>query len=144
MTPPVVIAGDNGSGPRIRVGRAAAAPVALEKEEGGVFFDGGTLALAAADDAGLQAAAEAYSARAPYQWRVPGEKLAAIADAVRAAAPGMQVELVGVTYQKGKADVHRAFSGAAGPSPPRHSKRRWRPRIWPPFTRWRSWAAPQL
>ena len=114
MTPPVVIAGDSGSGPRIRVGREAAAPVALEKEEGGVFFDGGTLALAAADDAGLQAAAEAYSARAPYQWRVPGEKLAAIADAVRAAAPGMPVELVGVTYQKGKADVHRAFLRSSG------------------------------
>ena len=114
MTPPVVIAGDSGSGPRIRVGREAAAPVALEKEEGGVFFDGGTLALAAADDAGLQAAAEAYSARAPYQWRVPGEKLAAIADAVRAAAPGMPVELVGVTYQNGKADVHRAFLRSSG------------------------------
>ena len=96
------------------MGREAAAPVALEKEEGGVFFDGGALALAAADDAGLQAAAEAYSARAPYQWRVPGEKLAAIADAVRAAAPGMPVELVGVTYQKGKAGVHRAFLRSSG------------------------------
>ncbi len=114
MTPPVVVAGDSGSGPRIRVGRAATPPVVLEKEEGGVFFDGGVLALVSADDAGLQAAAEAYSARAPYQWRVPGEKLAAIADAVREAAPGAPVELVGVTYLKGKAGVHRAFLRSGG------------------------------
>ncbi|MDR3698961.1 MAG: M14 family zinc carboxypeptidase [Candidatus Sulfopaludibacter sp.] len=114
MTPPVVIAGDSGSGPRIRVGREATAPVALEKEEGGVFFDGGALSVASADDAGLQAAAEAYSARAPYQWRVPAGKLAAIADAVRAAAPGTPVELVGVTYLKGKAGVHRAFLRSSG------------------------------
>jgi len=114
MTPPVVIAGDSGSGPRIWVGRSAPAEFAslagsLEKEEGGVFFANGNLALIAADGAGLQAAAEGYSARAPYQWRVPSEKLSAIADAVREAVPGAHVELVGVTYLKGKASVHRAF-----------------------------------
>jgi len=74
----------------------------LEKEEGGVFQSGIGLRIAAADDAGLTAAADAYSARAPYIWRVNGEKLSAIARAAGA-------ELVGVTYQHGKAGIHRAF-----------------------------------
>ncbi|MEI9970684.1 MAG: hypothetical protein WDO73_00795 [Ignavibacteriota bacterium] len=62
------------------------------------------LAVAGADDAGLTAAAAAYVARAPYIWRMNGEKLSAIAQAV-----GGGAELVGVTYQRGKAGVHRAF-----------------------------------
>src|SRR5581483_1132980 len=53
MTPPVVIAGDSGSGPRIWVGKdsapassdLAALTAGLEKEEGGVFFTSGNLAV---------------------------------------------------------------------------------------------------
>jgi len=67
------------------------------------------LALISTDGEGLLAAAEAYSSRAPYQWKVPGDKLAAIAEAVRAASSLSNIELVGVTYLKGKADIHRAY-----------------------------------
>jgi hypothetical protein len=105
LTPPLVVsaAAGAGDGPRIFIGRAAAG-VSLEKEEGGVFAADGNLTVFAADDAGLEAAADAYSARAPYQWHVPGDKLSAIAAAV-----GANVELAGVTYLRGKSDVHRAF-----------------------------------
>ena len=113
MTPPVVVNRDPGSGPRIFVGRGLPG-IELEKEEGGVFLSDGNLTVIGADDAGLTAAAEAYAARAPYQWKPGGEKLSALGD------------LTGVTYVKGKAGVHRAFVGgnsitvaspAAGPSP---------------------------
>ena len=115
LTPPVVVNQDPGRGARIWVGKAAvpgafSADVAqfeLTAEEGGVFAIGGNLAVVGADDAGLQAAADAVSARSPYQWRAGGEKLAAIADELHA-------ELVGVTYLRGKADVHRAFVRGEG------------------------------
>ena len=106
LTPPVVVAGDAGRGPRILIGKASAGlpPGGFEKEEGGVFQSDDSLLIAGADDAGLTAAAEAYSARAPYIWRVNGEKLPAIADAV-----GGGAELFGVTYLRGKSGIHRAF-----------------------------------
>jgi hypothetical protein len=122
LTPPLVVdnAAANPAGPRIWVGRAAPADLAslqagLEKEEGGVFLNGDNLALVANDDAGLLAAADAYAARAPYQWRVPGEKLSAIAELLRSAAPAEPIELAGVTYLHGKAGVHRAFLRGAVP-----------------------------
>jgi len=120
MTPPVVIdaASDPGSGPRIWVGKGAAPANLeaawdefahqLEKDEGGLFALGGGLAVVANDDAGLLAAADAFAARAPFQWKCPGEKLEAIA----AAVPGST--LAGVTYLPGKAGVHRAFLRAPG------------------------------
>jgi len=122
LTPPLVItaAADTHDGPRIWIGKDALPPAAasglaplisgLEKEEGGVFASGGNLAIVANDDAGLLAAAQAYAARAPYQWRVPGERLSAITEVV-----GSGTELSGVTYLHGKASVHRAFltGGAA-------------------------------
>ncbi len=108
FTPPVVVAAneDSGGGPRIYVGKGAVPagqtpPVALETDEGGVFAIGPNLAVIGASDAGLMAAADAYSARAPYQWRVPGKKLSDIGAA-----------LTGVTYLRGKSGVHRAFFGA--------------------------------
>ncbi|MBZ5724708.1 MAG: hypothetical protein LAP87_06890 [Acidobacteriia bacterium] len=111
FTPPVVVtAAESGNaGPRILVAKALAIPASLEKEEGAVFSLDGNLAVVGSDDAGLLAAAEAYAARAPYQWKLPGDKLAAICAAVRDAAPGAAVELVGVTYLRGKAGIHRAF-----------------------------------
>jgi hypothetical protein len=109
LTLPLVVtsAGDSGAGPRVWVGRgsvpaalageAAALANQLAKEEGGAFAIGGNLVLLGADDEGLLAAADAYSARAPYQWRVPGDRLAQLGD------------LTGVTYMRGKAGVNRAF-----------------------------------
>ncbi len=109
LTPPLVIAAapEAGDGPRIFVGKAVDG-VVLEKEEGAVFALAGNLTVFANDDAGFEAAGEAYSARAPYQWRVPGDRLSAIAAAV-----GENVELAGVTYLHGKSDVHRAFLRSA-------------------------------
>lgn len=124
LTPPVVVtaARDSGAGPRIWVGNDAVpasaaselAALQLAADEGGVFAIAGNLAVIGNNDEGLMAAAEAYAARAPYQWRAGGERLAAIADAVREATPGLQVELVGVTYLRGKASVHRAFLRGGG------------------------------
>ena len=124
LTPPVVIAADEdrGSGPRIWVGKeavpaSAAAELAaflLATDEGGVFAIGGNLAVIGANDGGLLAAADSYSARAPYVWRPSGEKLAAIADVLREVAPGSTVELAGVCYLRGKAGVHRAYLRASG------------------------------
>jgi len=124
LTPPVVVtaAEDPGSGPRIWVGRDAVpasvagelAPFELAADEGGVFAIGGNLAVIGNNDGGLMAAADAYAARAPYQWRAGGEKLGAIADAVREAVPEAKVELAGVTYLHGKAGIHRAFLSGSG------------------------------
>ena len=107
LTPPVVVAAneDSGSGPRIYIGKgavpAAQLPkVTLETDEGGVFAIGQNLAVIGASDAGLMAAADAYAARAPYQWRVPGKKLGDIG-----------AGLTGITYVRGKSGVHRAFLG---------------------------------
>ncbi len=102
LTPPLVIAGDAPSGPCVRMAKDAAQGE-FEKEEGIVLWDSCVL-IAAGDDAGLTAAAEAYSARAPYIWRVNGEQLSAIARAV-----GEGARLIGVSYQRGNAGIHRAF-----------------------------------
>src|SRR6185437_5058533 len=77
LTPPTVVNSEPPRGSRIWVGRSAVpaavaselAPFDLAPGEGGVFSIGGNLAVIGADDAGLLAAADAYSARAPYQWR---------------------------------------------------------------------------
>jgi hypothetical protein len=107
LTPPLVVNAPAAMG--ISVARAANAPVPLEPAEGAVLAVEGNLTVTGADDDGLLAAAEAYSARAPYQWKVPGDKIAAIVDAVRGAAPAAHVELAGVTYLRGKAGIHRAL-----------------------------------
>ena len=109
FTPPVVISAsaDRGGGPRIYIGRPA--PVELEAEEGGVFAAGGNLLVAGHDDAGLLAAAEAFASRAPYVWRVPGDRLNAIAQSLDQQASGARSEATGLTYVKGKAGINRAF-----------------------------------
>jgi hypothetical protein len=109
MTPPVVITetedhhevGSN-TGPRIYVrSNAAVFDAQLHNlvlpEEGGIFRSGDNLIVMGRDDAGLLAAAEAYASRAPYAWKVPGDKL-----------PNVE----GVTYVKGKTGINRTFDGA--------------------------------
>lgn len=126
LTLPLVVASgaDSGAGPRIWVGKDAV-PAAdseevsailtrLEKGEGGVFAVDGNLAILGSDDSGLAAAAEAYSARAPNQWKMPGDKLSVIGEAVRTAAPGSNAQLTGVTYEHGKTGIHRAYLHAQG------------------------------
>jgi len=113
LTLPVVVTAAS-NGPRIFVGKGALpSGVAgelgtliggLSSQEGGVFAAGGNIAIAANDDKGLLAAAEAYASRAPYQWKVPGDLLSAIAAAV---APG--AELAGVTYKQGTNGIYRAL-----------------------------------
>jgi hypothetical protein len=104
LTLPVVVsaAEDRGNGPRIFVGRSARVDYQLAPEEGGVFEAGENLVVVGYDDAGLLAAAEAFAARAPYLWKVPGDKLTVLAEVVKA-------KPVGLTYLKGKAGVARAF-----------------------------------
>src|ERR1022692_2198810 len=82
MTPSVVIteAEDHHDGPRIYVrSNAAVFDAKLQNlilpEEGGVFRSGDNLRVMGRDDAGLLAAAEAYASRAPYAWKVGGDKL---------------------------------------------------------------------
>jgi hypothetical protein len=115
--PLVVTAPGPSSGPVIWVGRAAPESVSAEVRavagtlaagEGGVFAAGANLAVVG-DDAGLGAAADGLSARAPYQWRVPGDKFSAIADAVNAAGHGSASQLIGVTYMRGEQGIHRAL-----------------------------------
>ena len=124
LTLPIVIttAADqsvNGAwSPRIWIGKAGAgvmdSPIypmttALEKGQGGVFVAGVDLTVVGADDAGLDAAADAYSARAPYQWKIPGDKFSAIPDAVNAAAHGNGSLLQGLIYAHGEQGIFRAI-----------------------------------
>jgi hypothetical protein len=99
LTPPLVVTEFASAGPHILVGRAGQGSgiPALEKGEGGAFLSNGDVAIVGADDDGLLAAAEAYASRAPYIWRVPGDKLSSLGD------------LTGITYRKGSAGPHRAF-----------------------------------
>ena len=110
LTPPTVISQPGFAGPKIFIGRATPAGIAvnLDAGEGGVFTSEGNVSIVGHDAAGLTAAANAYAARAPYVWKVPGEKLETIA----ASVPG--AELYGVTYLHGKAGIHRAFLRGSG------------------------------
>ncbi|HEY1495533.1 MAG TPA: hypothetical protein VGF49_13370, partial [Candidatus Solibacter sp.] len=113
ITLPLVVNSSDGTGPRIWVGKDALPPALsaeaaawiakLQKEEGGIFALGTGLAVLGADDEGLLAAAEAYSARAPYQWKLAGDRLAQLGD------------IAGVTYARGKAGVNRAFPRTGDP-----------------------------
>lgn len=117
FTPPVVIRAseDRHDGPRIVIGGKS--PVELQTEEGGVFADGADLIIAGHDDAALLAAAEAFASRAPYLWRVPGARLAAIAEAVNREAPSAHAEATGFTYLKGKAGINRVILKISGNVP---------------------------
>ena len=86
--------------------------------EGGVFTVPGGLLVVGTDASGLLAAADAYSARAPYQWSVQGEKLQSIAQIINtrleAQKVAASVELVGVTYQSGQPGIRRAVVQVTG------------------------------
>jgi hypothetical protein len=86
--------------------------------EGGVFSVPGGLLIAGSDPVGLLAAADAYSARAPYQWSTQGEKLQAIARIINARLENQKVsatvELVAVTYQSGQPGIHRVVLQVSG------------------------------
>jgi hypothetical protein len=86
--------------------------------EGGVFSVAGGLLIAGADPGGLLVAADAYSARAPYQWSVQGEKLQGIARAINARLESQKVsatvELVGVTYQNSQPGILRVVLQVTG------------------------------
>ena len=84
-----------------------------EAGEGAVFQENNWLTIYAKSDSGLTAAAEAYSARAPYQWKVPGEKLSGITDAVNAAGHGDSAKLIELTYVHGEQGIHCAVLSAS-------------------------------
>jgi len=128
LTLPVVItAGQTAKGcastkANIWIGRdalATAVPVAdaekqeLQIGEGAVFAAPGGVLVVGADPAGVIAAADGYSAHAPFQWSTGGEKLQGIARTVNARLASQKlnatVELVGVTYQSGQPGIRRAI-----------------------------------
>ena len=94
----------------------------LQIGEGGVFALPGGL-LFAGDASGLIAAANYYSAHAPFQGSVTGGRLTAIAAIVNARLQARNVpatvELIALTYQSAQPGIHRAVlqvSGAATPA----------------------------
>ena len=116
LTPPLVIsaAEDRNDGPRIWIGAGSApakyaAQIAvlvnrLQQNEGGVFELDGNVVVLGQNDAGLLAASEAYAAHAPFLWKAPGEKLAAIAELVANSAT-----LSGLAYRSGFTGISRVF-----------------------------------
>ena len=132
LTPPVVIsaAQDKSDGPRIYVGRDAVPPkdsaaaaeqlAKLQPDEGGVFALNGDLIVLGSDNASLLAAGEAFASRAPFVWKPSGDRLATIAQAV-----SPTVQLIGITYSKGKAGVYRAFLESSGPITPSTVQAAW-------------------
>lgn len=133
LTPPLVVtatAAEASAGPHVYIG-AGAVPAGkaaavhswtfrIGKGEGRVVVlepgQGEDLAVVG-DDAGLTAAADAFTARAPYQWVVGTGKddLAQIAAAVNAVAPAAKVKLVGLDYLAGQPGINKAYLTAAGP-----------------------------
>ena len=116
LTLPIVVTAtdDKGDGPRIYIG-GSAAPASyrtilqqrfdqLQADEGGVFQLDDNIIVMGKDEAALLAAAEGFAGRTPYIWRVPGEKLSALATAAGAGA-----HITGLTFSKGKAGINRAM-----------------------------------
>jgi hypothetical protein len=90
----------------------------LQIGEGGVFAVPGGILLAGADPSGLIAAGNYYSAHAPFQGSVTGERLQAIARAVNARLTDQKVpatvELITLTYQSAQPGIHRAVLQVSG------------------------------
>ncbi len=94
----------------------------LQLGEGGVFAVRGGLAFVGADSLGLLAAANAYAARAPFQWSVPGPKLDTLGEAINAkltaAKLGAQAELIALTYESGRQGIQQAIFRLSGNADP--------------------------
>ena len=116
LTLPIVVTAtdDRGDGPRIYIG-GSAAPASyravlqqrfdqLQTDEGGVFQLDDNIIVMGKDEAALLAAAEGFAGRAPYIWRIPGEKLSALATAA-----GNGARITGLTFAKGKAGINRVL-----------------------------------
>ncbi len=133
LTLPLVVATNQATEPagqpRVWIGRTPPIAVATELKpllatlgvgEGGVFAAGSDIAVIGKDEAGLLAAAEAYASRAPYQWKVPGDELTKIAQAVNDALAAHKVDakaaLAGLVYAKDDRGIHRALLRLAGPA----------------------------
>jgi Zinc carboxypeptidase len=90
----------------------------LQLGEGGIFSLGNGLAFVGADSLGLLTATNAYAARAPYQWSLPGPKLQELAEALNAklvaAKLSAHAELIGLTYFNGKPGIQRAILRVTG------------------------------
>ncbi len=90
----------------------------LQMGEGGVFALGKGLAIVGADDIGLMAAGNAYAARAPFEWNVPGDRLQSIAKSINSLLKEKKleftVELVGLTYVENQAGIRRAVLQLSG------------------------------
>jgi hypothetical protein len=100
--------------PKIRILNGSVGPEALflmeqlQKNEGCIIADGDSIAVMSADATGLAAAADAFSSRAPYQWKMSGEKLSAIEDAVDTVGHGSGAKLIDLVYSHGEQGIHRA------------------------------------
>jgi hypothetical protein len=94
----------------------------LQISEGGVFTIHGGLLFAGPDASGLIAAADFYSAHAPFQGSVSGERLQAIARTVNARLQTQKidakVELIAVTHQAAQPGIHRAVLAVSGSATP--------------------------
>ncbi|MGH9475290.1 MAG: M14 family zinc carboxypeptidase [Terriglobales bacterium] len=134
LTPPLVVRSASaaaGIGPHIYIG-AGSVPTSeaaavrgwtfrLEPKHGRVaLLEPGTRdhdLIVVGDAAGMTAAADAFTARAPFLWE-PGKKAAhldAIAAAVNAVAPTAKVQLVGLDYLAGQNGIDKAYLVAQGP-----------------------------
>jgi hypothetical protein len=119
LTPPLVVsaAAQSAPGPRIWIGEHSVPPALsanaaqlltrLQPGEGGVFALAGGLLIAGKNEAGLTAAANAFSARAPYLWKVPGAQFDGISEELNRIVPGANAHITGVTYTKGHSGVSR-------------------------------------
>ena len=119
LTPPLVVsaAAESAPGPRIWIGEHAVPPALsanaaqllarLQPDEGGVFALAGGLLVAGKNEAGLTAAANAFSARAPYLWKVSGGQFTGVTEELNRIVPGANAHLTGVTYTKGRSGVNK-------------------------------------
>jgi hypothetical protein len=86
--------------------------------EGAVVSVDGGIAVIAPDPVGLLAAGDAYAARAPYLWTIPGDKTLLLAkninDAFTKAAQKVSVELTGLVFSQSTPGVRRAVMQLKG------------------------------
>ncbi|WP_263381421.1 M14 family metallopeptidase [Granulicella arctica] len=124
---PKAVAGCSTAGANLWVGQAAL-PAELQKKvqpvlaslglgEGAVVSVDGGLAFVAPDPVGLLAAANAYAARAPFLWAVPGDKVSVLAKNANAAfakmTPKVTAETVALVFGE-TAGVRRAILAVQG------------------------------